>query len=234
MSIYSNSDVATLPLTLGMLRNCWEITLNGVRISNAPHHLLPGSGRGSTRHLLAYLRAQLRHCVPYNRMKLMVVGLQGRGKTTLLSVLRTPNQPLPENVSTVGVVVNDWVIGPPLATKKKKQDKVRKGSVEGGGRGGERSVEEGGRRWSGGDVKCPTSTIIVTFALLCVQGAHNSQSEVVFSIWDMAGQEVYYATHQCFLSRNTLYLVVWNMEEGEKGIDYLRPWLLNIQVIIIE
>ena len=53
--------------------------------------------------------------------------------------------------------------------------------------------------------------------------------EVEFSVWDMAGQEVYYATHQCFLSRNTLYLVVWNMEEKEKGIDYLRPWLLNIQ-----
>ena len=57
-----------------------------------------------------------------------------------------------------------------------------------------------------------------------------AQGDVVFSIWDMAGQEVYYATHQCFLSRNTLYLVVWNMEEGEKGIDFLRPWLLNIQV----
>ena len=55
------------------------------------------------------------------------------------------------------------------------------------------------------------------------------QTEVVFSIWDMAGQEVYYATHQCFLSRNTLYLVVWSMEEGDKGVDYLKPWLLNIQ-----
>ncbi len=60
---------------------------------------------------------------------------------------------------------------------------------------------------------------------------HNT--EVVFSIWDMAGQEVYYATHQCFLSRNTLYLVVWNMEEGDGGIDYLRPWLLNIQVGVV-
>ena len=54
--------------------------------------------------------------------------------------------------------------------------------------------------------------------------------DVVFSTWDMAGQEVYYATHQCFLSRNTLYLVVWNMEEGEKGVHHLQPWLLNIQV----
>ena len=54
--------------------------------------------------------------------------------------------------------------------------------------------------------------------------------DIVFSTWDLAGQEVYYATHQCFLSRNTLYLVVWSMEEGDKGIEYLRPWLLNIQV----
>ena len=56
--------------------------------------------------------------------------------------------------------------------------------------------------------------------------------DVTFSMWDLAGQEVYYATHQCFLSRNTLYLVVWNMTEGEQGIDYLRPWLLNVQVMI--
>ena len=56
------------------------------------------------------------------------------------------------------------------------------------------------------------------------------QMDIVFSTWDLAGQEVYYATHQCFLSRNTLYLVVWSMEEGDKGIEYLRPWLLNIQV----
>ena len=59
------------------------------------------------------------------------------------------------------------------------------------------------------------------------------QQEVVFSTWDLAGQEVYYATHQCFLSRNTLYLLVWNMEEGEKGINFLRPWLLNVQVCLL-
>jgi len=63
----------------------------------------------------------------------------------------------------------------------------------------------------------------------CCHGIQ-AQGDVVFSIWDMAGQEVYYPTPQFFLSRNTLYLVVWNMEEGEKGIDFLRPWLLNIQV----
>ena len=78
--LYSNPDIHLLPLTLGRLRNCWELILHGLKISNVPQHLMPGVTRGgSTKHLLAYLRAQLRNCVPYNRMKLMLVGLQVRG-----------------------------------------------------------------------------------------------------------------------------------------------------------
>ena len=55
-------------------------------------------------------------------MKLMAVGLQGRGKTTLISVLRNPSAPLPGNVSTVGVEVAEWTLSPPahvLRTIKK-------------------------------------------------------------------------------------------------------------------
>lgn len=44
---------------------------------------------------------------------------QGRGKTTLLSVLRNPSSSLPENVSTVGVEVAEWVVHPPAVVKKK-------------------------------------------------------------------------------------------------------------------
>ena len=43
-------------------------------------------------------------------------------------------------------------------------------------------------------------------------------------------QEEYYATHQCFLSRRSLYLVVWNVMDGREGVEELKPWLLNIQV----
>eukprot|EP00731_Ephydatia_muelleri_P016582 Em0009g1006a len=183
LDISGNPDIKVLPLKLGQLRNCWELILNSLTITNIPPHLLPGVSRsGSTKHLLAYLRAQHRNCIPYNRMKLMVVGLQGRGKTTLLSVLRDISAPLPPNVSTVGVNVSEWVVPPTPAIARKYRG---------------------------------------TYA--------REAMEVAFSTWDLAGQEVYYATHQCFLSRNTLYLVVWNMEEGDKGIEYLQPWLLNIQ-----
>lgn len=49
-----------------------------------------------------------------------------------------------------------------------------------------------------------------------------------FSIWDFGGQEEYYATHQCFLSQRSLYLLLFNLKEGVEGMKELRPWLNNI------
>ena len=51
-----------------------------------------------------------------------------------------------------------------------------------------------------------------------------------FSIWDFAGQEEYYATHQCILSKRSLYLLVWNVTEGDEGVADLKPWLNSISV----
>ena len=118
---HRNSEIHELPLTLGRLRNCCELKLNGLQIQNIPHHLLSGIYRGgSTKQILAYLGAQLRHRVPYKHMKLMAVGLQGRGKTTLLSVLRNPRSSLPNNVSTVGVVMAEWVVPPPTSARRRQ------------------------------------------------------------------------------------------------------------------
>ena len=41
-------------------------------------------------------------------------------------------------------------------------------------------------------------------------------------------QEEYYATHQCFLTKRSLYLLLWNIKDGEEGVKMLRPWLENI------
>ena len=49
-----------------------------------------------------------------------------------------------------------------------------------------------------------------------------------FSIWDFAGEEEYYATYQCFLSHNTLYLLLFNLKHGDKGVEELRPWLSDL------
>ena len=49
-----------------------------------------------------------------------------------------------------------------------------------------------------------------------------------FNIWDFGGREEYYATHQCFLSQRSLYLLLFNLLHGDKGVEELRPWLSNI------
>ena len=61
---------------------------------------------------------------------------------------------------------------------------------------------------------------------------NSPQDEIVFSVWDLAGQQIYYATHQCFLTGKALYLVVYNVIHGSEGIESLVPWLLNIQVAL--
>ncbi|XP_059175790.1 leucine-rich repeat serine/threonine-protein kinase 1-like isoform X2 [Physella acuta] len=56
-----------------------------------------------------------------------------------------------------------------------------------------------------------------------------TKGSVVFRTWDFGGQREYYATHQYFLSPRSLYLVVWSIIEGERGVENLLQWLVNIQ-----
>jgi internalin A len=48
--------------------------------------------------------------------------------------------------------------------------------------------------------------------------------------WDFGGQEIYHATHQFFLTRRSLYVVVWNAREGhDQGkLDY---WLDKLKAL---
>ena len=46
-------------------------------------------------------------------------------------------------------------------------------------------------------------------------------------------QEEYYQTHQVFLTIRALYLLVWNVTDGPRGIvDGMGVWLRTLQVRI--
>ena len=57
-----------------------------------------------------------------------------------------------------------------------------------------------------------------------------NKGPLVFRTWDFGGQTEYYATHQYFLSKRSLYLVVWKITDGERGMNEIQQWLINIQV----
>ena len=159
-----NPDILVLPVDLGRLKELKQLILNGL------HHLYdpPPSICENSAVCVSYLKSQFLRQIKYYRMKLMLVGKQKVGKTTIVGCLQGKSYP---DESTIGVDIGEWAYRP--------------------------------------------SMFKPTF---------------YFSVWDFAGQEEYYATHQVFLSKRSLYLAVWNVMDGKDGIAELKPWLNNIIV----
>ena len=162
LTLSDNPDILSLPAEMGRLNMLTRLNLNNLKDLNDP----PLKIRRETKGCIRYLNSKLRCVKEYYRMKLMLVGLANRGKTTLVKHLQGKEC---GNESTVGVEVSEW--------------------------------------WYKPNLRC---------------------NLFHFSIWDFGGQKEYYATHQCFLSLNSLYLVLFNLNDGITGVQELKPWLNNI------
>jgi len=162
LNLSDNPDILTLPAEMGRLNMLARLNLTNLKDLNDP----PKNIQRDTRDCIRYLNSKLRCAKGFYRMKLMLVGLANRGKTTLVKRLQGKEC---GNESTVGVEVSEWWYRPSLGRKP-----------------------------------------------------------FHFSIWDFGGQEEYYATHQCFLSQRSLYLLLFNLNDGENGVRELKPWLNNI------
>ncbi|XP_064618850.1 uncharacterized protein LOC135482601 [Lineus longissimus] len=121
--------------------------------------------------LMGYLRRLVAGSVACKRTKLMIVGLGGAGKTSLVKALLSGENKChieSGEAITDGIDIHSW----PLTMKN---------------------------------------------------------DTVTFSVWDFAGQTVYYNTHQFFLSNRAVYLLLWNIRLGYEhaGLDF---WLSSISV----
>ncbi|XP_074645015.1 leucine-rich repeat serine/threonine-protein kinase 2-like [Tubulanus polymorphus] len=106
LDISHNTAITTLPDELGKLSKLWELSFDNLRL-DIDEALL----RGRTRDLIGFLHEKLKNSEEYYRIKMMVVGFGGRGKTTLLRTLQRPKKSAHRNeksVATVGILVKDW------------------------------------------------------------------------------------------------------------------------------
>lgn len=199
LNLSGNSQISTLPAQLGLATKLWNLGVNGCSL-NEPLKSIVESKTYKTMDIIGYLRSILDESKPYVRMKLMLVGLQGIGKTSLLEQIRQEGssglrRKLPEHwtkrmghasrnnlrnqkgvtLSTVGVDIHDW-----------------------------------------------------TYCKRTPRGQTN-YGPVSFSTWDFGGQEEFYATHRYFLSKRSIYLVVWRLTDALDGINGIQQWLVNIQ-----
>lgn len=85
-------------------------------------------------------------------------------------------------------------------------------------------------RLKGGSLPKNLSTVGIDLSVFSYKPSHLSLNpQVTFHTLDFAGQEDYYATHQCFFTKVAVYLALFDLQEGKAGVEQLKPWLLSIQ-----
>ncbi|AKB25136.1 hypothetical protein MSMTP_1667 [Methanosarcina sp. MTP4] len=61
-----------------------------------------------------------------------------------------------------------------------------------------------------------------------VSSPHSENNTIKLNIWDFGGQEIYHATHQFFLTKRSVYVLVWNARRT-KDYDHIYYWLHTIE-----
>lgn len=105
LNISHNSNITSFPDEMGKLSNLFELQRDGLRVDLEASIL-----ESKTKDLIGHLHSKLRNSVPYYRMKLVLVGMSGRGKTALRNVL------IKEKPGSDGsVTVREWNLRDPKA-----------------------------------------------------------------------------------------------------------------------
>ncbi|KAJ8304248.1 hypothetical protein KUTeg_017831 [Tegillarca granosa] len=75
-----------------------------------------------------------------------------------------------------------------------------------------------------------TSSIVIPHPTKRKFPRDDSKPNFIFNTWDMAGDEAYIPTQQCFLTQNSIYFLVWDLWSLKDDIDKLGTWLYSLEV----
>jgi small GTP-binding protein len=191
LSLTNCRALTQLPSNFGLLVGLRQLNLVGCTSLKTPPREIVSQGIDAT---LQFMKDLLGGAAPCYRMKLMIVGQENVGKTSLLrSLMRKKSSSGASKgkvdintISTDGIDIEPWS----FVAESVSQRKPGGGAASSSG-GGDKQV-------------------------------------ITLSAWDFAGQELYYTTHQFFLSARSVYIAVFNLVQGVET-SKLDFWLQSIR-----
>lgn len=190
-----HNRIHKLPLVMANLTKLTTLELSGNPLVEPPTEVLTG-GLDAMR---SFMSDQLRSGERSFRMKLMFVGQENVGKTSLVRAIKRQ-------------------IGGISSNSQSNSSNSQSNSSNS-------SNSQSNSSSSSNTPLLSTDGIDVdTLTLPHVDPNDQSKHALQFTVLDFAGQEIYYATHQVFLTERAVYMVVWDLRKTpkESRVDY---WL---------
>jgi serine/threonine protein kinase/GTPase SAR1 family protein len=163
------------------------------------------------------------------RTKLMIVGQENVGKTNLLRALvKGATQ---KEKATTAVASSSKVADTPngaAGTLRGRSTTRTKNTMISQDIMNKEMFQTSGKTLSTDGIDIYNIHIETDVTLEDQSGKREERKHLTFSVWDFAGQEIYYTTHSFFLTDRSIFVVVFNLVLGAENcrVDY---WLNSVK-----